>query len=60
MHYCFYCGQPRKLNPQAMCAPCMTLWLSSTPAERRTLIHLIRPKLVASPDVQRPEMQPGW
>ena len=43
MHYCFRCRkQQQKLNAMRMCAPCMTLWLSATPDERRKLVHVVK------------------
>lgn len=42
MHYCFRCGQWKKLNRHyQMCAECVTLWLSATPTERRRLLHAV-------------------
>ena len=58
-HYCYSCRTWQKLNAMAMCAPCTTKWLSSTPEQRRALMHVVPTKLTVSP-VVRPEMEPGW
>jgi hypothetical protein len=40
-HFCFRCGKWRTLNAQKMCAGCMTLWFSATPADRRLLLRVV-------------------